>query len=143
MSCKPLCKLSTSITLPNDILLQRVCGTLILWASKFASKEQKAYTKSFLFTKFQEHFTLVDEKQANNLEVHDLTFKYFGDGLFVPYSKQGLIATEKYDNDDRPFTTIEFLFDVENDSKSMHTLHIIYEGRDEYQLKHEDTQYNV
>ena len=131
MSCNPLCKLSTIITLPEegttDMLLQRVCGTLILWAGEFASEEQQAWTQKFLFTKFKEHFTPVD-KHVRQLTVDDLDFEYAGDGIFTPYSQQGLIAT------DYATTTIKFLFDVENDSKSMHTLHIIYEGQDEYQL---------
>jgi hypothetical protein len=137
MSCNPLCKLSTIITLPEegttDMLLLRARAYLISWASDLATEQQQAFTKQFLFTKFKEHFTPVD-RNVPQLTVDDLDFEYAGDGIFTPYSQQGLIATEKYDNDDHPFTTIEFLFDVENDSKSMHTLHIIYEGRDEYQL---------
>jgi hypothetical protein len=131
MSCNPLCTLSTIITLPEegttDMLLQRVCGTLISWASDLATEQQQAFTKQFLFTKFKEHFTPVD-RNVQQLTVNHLDFEYAGDGIFRPYSQQGLIAT------DYGTTTIKFLFDVENDSKSMHTLHIIYEGRDEYQL---------
>ena len=143
MSDSPLYRLSTTITfLPTDMLLQRASGYLIAWSSEqwvseLARDTQKTWLKEFFFEKFQAHFTPVKQYDVQQLSLLDLRFKYKGDGYFIPRSQQGLIATEDhYDVEipDPPVTTITFLFDVESDGKSMHTLHITYEGRDEYKL---------
>lgn len=156
MSDGPPYKLSTSITfLPKDMLLQIASGYLIAWASQIWANElardtQMAWLKNFFFKKFQEHFepdvnVNAGEPAGKPLTITDLSFKYRGDGYFIPRSQQGLIATEDhYDDSGPPVTTITFLFDVEYDGNgrlSMHTLHITYEGRDKYKLRNVRNEY--